>query len=493
MRTNDNQTRISVFAAVAICVIVSRSEAHDERRISDLRVAMKQWILVPTLTNGRVDSFVGLRNGMADGENITAVWFSRTVDQWRSWAWRGQDRSAAIASVKLILGLPDSTDASWPVPVNGTPAAPEEFKRGVLASDPLAPLIDSLEDPSGFVQSLELSGWRAAWLDIWSQPCESFKVLNAWAIAVEGTELQMMIDGGSTAQAEMTFTNTIQHPCNDRQLTRVFESHGFVVALNDVDGAYADGLIPDSQQGGTVIEHSTFLAGMMLIEGFIQNNGTAVLELAASDGSLTQVDPNSEIAVVWTHGTCVSRCQVLLDVIHDPPGPRIPIYAVDAKCYCCCWKGLQPVPPTWLVGLPDCPCSISVNRDGTPVNPDPSAWRNLGLGSQRYHPGAVFGMRSTCPTVNGGPGQQCCYDGAGGLLTVGGGAGTPDIVAPCGLWDIWSHSDEDVESWHYCSKAGMLDCYLFHRPPNNGNDCACNPTSHPHCTTPPNQQSCNCD
>ena len=61
------------------------------------------------------------------------------------------------------------------------------------------------------------------------------------------------------------------------------------------------------------------------------------------------------------------------------------------------------------------------------------------------------------------------------------------------LWDIWSHSDEDVESWHYCSKAGMLDCYLFHRPPNNGNDCACNPTSHPHCTTPPNQQSCNCD
>ena len=40
-------------------------------------------------------------------------------------------------------------------------------------------------------------------------------------------------------------------------------------------------------------------------------------------------------------------------------------------------------------------------------------------------------------------------------------------------------------------KAGMLDCYLHHRPPNNASNCSCNPPEHVHCTDPPSGADCN--
>ena len=100
---------------------------------------------------------------------------------------------------------------------------------------------------------------------------------------------------------------------------------------------------------------------------------------------------------------------------------------------------------------------------------------------------ARTGMRHlrSVPPDDGDPGQQCCYDAAGNLITAGNGAGTPDIVAPYGPWDAWHHYEEDVAPWNWCVAAGLLDCYLNQRPPNNGNNCLCNPPGHAHCTNPP--------
>ena len=47
------------------------------------------------------------------------------------------------------------------------------------------------------------------------------------------------------------------------------------------------------------------------------------------------------------------------------------------------------------------------------------------------------------------------------------------------------HYEEDVAPWNWCVAAGLLDCYLNQRPPNNGNNCLCNPPGNAHCTNPP--------
>ena len=81
--------------------------------------------------------------------------------------------------------------------------------------------------------------------------------------------------------------------------------------------------------------------------------------------------------------------------------------------------------PTWYTSLPDCPCK---NPDLGGVNPN-DGWASEG--TSHAHPGAVECFRSyplkgvNNLTLNG-PGQQCCYDKCGDLITGGAGAGTPD-------------------------------------------------------------------
>ncbi|HVA45187.1 MAG TPA: RHS repeat-associated core domain-containing protein [Pirellulales bacterium] len=119
----------------------------------------------------------------------------------------------------------------------------------------------------------------------------------------------------------------------------------------------------------------------------------------------------------------------------------------------------------WLATLPNCPCTIPAA--GTP------GWYDPEEASQTFHPGANECVRSI-PTVDGGPGQQCCYDAAGTLITGGAAAGTPDEVAPVGPIDTLSHYFVDVVPFNWCNAAGMLNTYLTWRPPNNGKGCPAN-------------------
>ena len=72
---------------------------------------------------------------------------------------------------------------------------------------------------------------------------------------------------------------------------------------------------------------------------------------------------------------------------------------------------------------------------------------------------------------DGGPGQQCCYDKNGNLITGGESAGTPDKVAPQGPFDTYFHWEEDVQTFNWCKDSGNIDKYWEVRPPNNGNKC----------------------
>jgi len=168
---------LALGVGMALLAPESADAAHPaagERSVSGVRITLgeegRRWTLVPTLLDGKVESFLALREDMAYGENLTAVWYRKVAaadgtESWETKAFEDQDQSKAIRAVKLALALGDSTDESWPVAVAAVAAAePEPMVKGVLESDALAPLVADLEDPQPIVEMLEDAGLKAAWI-----------------------------------------------------------------------------------------------------------------------------------------------------------------------------------------------------------------------------------------------------------------------------------------------------------------------------------------
>jgi hypothetical protein len=191
--------------------------ATGERAVSGVRITLgeegRRWTLVPTLLDGKVESFLALREDLAYGENLTAVWYRKVAaadgtESWETKAFEDQDQSKAIRAVKEALALGDSTDESWPVAVAAVAAAePEPMVKGVLESDALAPLVADLEDPQPIVEMLEDAGLKAAWIGpleggllTTAEPgvvaCPQDVVLGALASGVEADP-----SGGADAEA----------------------------------------------------------------------------------------------------------------------------------------------------------------------------------------------------------------------------------------------------------------------------------------------------
>ena len=120
------------------------------------------------------------------------------------------------------------------------------------------------------------------------------------------------------------------------------------------------------------------------------------------------------------------------------------------------------------------------------VHPGGTEWESMPA-SQTYHPGGYWELRQN---VDSGPGQQCVYDESGNLINRGAAAGTPDMTGPeGGPIDAGSHYFDDVAVFDHCVKADMLNCYLWHRPPNQGgDDCPANPPDIPL----PEASDCDC-
>ena len=185
------EARMTLFAMLALVAAMAWIAPHaaeaatGERSVSGVRISLgaegREWTLVPTLLDGKVESFLALREDMAYGENLTAVWYRKVAqaggaESWETKAFEDQDQSKAIRAVKQALALADSTDESWPVAVAAVAAAaPEPMVKGVLETDALAPLVAALEDPQPFVEMLEHAGWKAAWIG----PLEGVAVATA--------------------------------------------------------------------------------------------------------------------------------------------------------------------------------------------------------------------------------------------------------------------------------------------------------------------------
>jgi len=330
--------------------------------------------------------------------------------------------------------------------------------RGVFVGDPFAEAVASTADPDEILDFLVTIGWTAARIDIWSVPCSTDVVLNTYKLAVDAMSYRTAQAGVLDEVLYSAFQATIADPCPPETCVPVMQSHGQMLVLSEGDAnmLLAEGLLLSSDGYTAVPERVSLTSGQVMVAGVLYNTGTMPAVLQMGNGVITTMPAGALAVVIDTYDGCKNQCKRILPIIS--PTAAWATMCIDARCFCTCWANQQESPPTWLGTLPDCPCQLTINPTGQPVNPDPEHWYDPETGSQTYHPGSSYCMRSI-PAFDGGPGQQCCYDLTGALITVGGSAGTPDSVAPDGWWDAWTHWEEDVAPFNYCKEAGLLDCY----------------------------------
>lgn len=127
------------------------------------------------------------------------------------------------------------------------------------------------------------------------------------------------------------------------------------------------------------------------------------------------------------------------------------------------WLRLEKTNGSWWTKLPKCPLKICIRKDGTIKNPDPAIWEmpeRGGYAVRRYHPGAVYDMRTKASTRNCG--NQCTYNETGKLITTMPAAGTVDFYSPNNSW--FSHYYHDVEPSDYAIELGRIRDYYLVRP-----------------------------
>lgn len=186
--------RTSVLAVVASLTISAL--VCGAGTVSRVKIEMDGWHYVPTLSQSgtRVESILAIREpGTEVGSNLTAVWFKRGQNLWRTYTWTTQDRAAIIKYVKDDIGIGDQWNYLWPVSPGATAAsAPVGFMSGVVGSDSVRSSIESSSVPESAVRALELLGHPAAALHLelvdLVHGCDQTAVLE---IVAEGIQLEL--------------------------------------------------------------------------------------------------------------------------------------------------------------------------------------------------------------------------------------------------------------------------------------------------------------
>lgn len=106
---------VALILAVLAAMMTVRP-AIAQRSVSELSIPIANWVFVPTLYDGTVETFLALRTDAPEGNNITSMWFIKQADNtWSSWGWTEQDRSKTTGYVKTALQISDSDNSKWPV------------------------------------------------------------------------------------------------------------------------------------------------------------------------------------------------------------------------------------------------------------------------------------------------------------------------------------------------------------------------------------------
>lgn len=166
--------RRSVAGSVVFGVLAVSQGVSASVEPSGVATKLDHWNLTPV-----VDRFSGSAEVVGilaicdpaevTGENISVVWYTRSVndpDAWHAHAWIGVQEWDAIEYVKSVWEIPDELDSEWATFTEKLSPqaadAPEPYRLGFLADDPLLEAIEESPDRDQLVLELAGLGYRVA-------------------------------------------------------------------------------------------------------------------------------------------------------------------------------------------------------------------------------------------------------------------------------------------------------------------------------------------
>lgn len=188
--------KVVFFAAVG--ATSAGADAQVSFFPSSVSVQVGTWTYVPVFEQSGgaaiVESVVAFSaDGTTIGDNLVAVWYVRQGDSWLQKSWSEKNRWAIVQQVKGDLGISDAYDYRWGVAGTTNQSAagePVGVVNGVLATDPLSPMMESLSDPQPVVETLVEAGYEAVSTptDFSSTGCSLDSMIGniALAVSVEG-------------------------------------------------------------------------------------------------------------------------------------------------------------------------------------------------------------------------------------------------------------------------------------------------------------------
>lgn len=136
---------------------------------SSVSVLVDNWNYVPVFegsgSGAAVHSIVAFSEvGTTIGDNLVAVWYVRQGDSWIQKSWSEKDRWAIVQQIKGDLSIGGEYDFRWGVAGannQGVADQPVAVGNGVLATDPLATVMESVSDPKPLLETLVGQGYEA--------------------------------------------------------------------------------------------------------------------------------------------------------------------------------------------------------------------------------------------------------------------------------------------------------------------------------------------
>ncbi len=207
---------ISAATLALSCIPV----AAQSPRVSGMRIDWNVWNFKPIYDDSsgmiRVSGFLAMaKEGTVAGDNIVAVWYLRNNDgTWSKKSWLTSDATEAIKSVKISMGIPDSEDNNWEagqdlrVLPTDDPELPKDYSKGLLADDPLYPILATCNDAATLVSMLAQIGYKAADIHLDNTSgCSADSILDSMAVAIEaGMAITVIDDASSQVQTKAMAT-----------------------------------------------------------------------------------------------------------------------------------------------------------------------------------------------------------------------------------------------------------------------------------------------
>jgi len=198
----------------------------DANRVSTVRVLAGDWNYVPIVTHKpgghEINTIVAFsKPGTTVGNNLVAVRYDRVATGWEKKTWTEIDQWKIVTTLKDELGIPSDDDFRWGVgstDATGGAGASVPMEGGLMADDPLAPVVANTPDPAATTELLVGVGYAAAVPPSDGVVCGASDLVGVIAISVHA---ESVVEDGSTLGVAQTIMAAVGGGCAATVITPI--------------------------------------------------------------------------------------------------------------------------------------------------------------------------------------------------------------------------------------------------------------------------------